>query len=334
MTSKKALVTFTIGDKYKKEFELFRPSFERYCQRYSWDLIVLDQPLDDNEERKHIICQKLLINCQPWSKDYDVITWIDSDQWITDTCPEFPTPAPGKIGISLEGVMHNDLLYDIVKRKRSWGSLKEYYKKYGFDDGPEWAMNAGLMIFRTDFDTREMYNELLKFCKTVSDRADNGTLNHYDQPWLGWKFFNDDCYEIIDWRFNMVWPVYRAIFAEPYDAPHSLIIPMKTIIDMAYTLHFTDREDINVLSYIRDNVLPLGGKTLIVEEHEVSKAFSACIRICNFKKIIIRTDDISKLKLNIPISQYGWVIPDYVICSLTESGDITVDEVVKQLMVG
>lgn len=325
---KKALVTFAIGDRYKAEFELFRPSFERYCKRHNWDLIVLEKPLEPTDDKRFIICQKLLINCQPWSKDYDVIVWADSDMWFTDACPELPTPSPGKIGICKEGVLGHKCLFDTVKNRRSWGTEQEYYTKYGLSDGPDWLINAGLMVFRTDFDVLPFYNGLKEFYKSVPERAPDGTLNHYDQPWLGWKFYQDNCYEFLDWRLDVVWPNYRAMFVEPYSRPDDLLVPMYNLMDFAWSIHFTDREDIDVLLFIRERILNYRNKTLIVEDHEVPVAFCTFVRACKFKQIVLRSS-LERLRSFIPLNQYGWVIPKNIIIDPSWEGDgVRLQEVV------
>jgi hypothetical protein len=69
--ARKALVTFAIGEKYQKEFQNFKPSCERYCEKYGWDFIEVKELFEPVDERRFIICQKLLIACQEWSKKYE-----------------------------------------------------------------------------------------------------------------------------------------------------------------------------------------------------------------------------------------------------------------------
>ena len=333
--ARKAIVTFAIGEKYQKEFQNFKPSVERYAAKYGWDFIEVKELFEPVEERRFIICQKLLIACQEWSKKYDVIAWVDSDMYMTENCPELPTPSPGKIGICTEQLMHHECLQQKVCERRSWQThASQYYDRYNMCSAecPDWIMNAGLMVFRTDMsdDIRAMYDEMVEVVRKIPERAENGTLNHYEQPYLGWKLYNDKSFEIIDWRYNIVWPVYRCMFVEPYDRLDDLVKPMANLFDFGYTIHFTDREDIDVMCYVRDKILPMREKTLVVEQKEMMKAFSSAFRICKFKKMIFRCDP-KILQMFCPLQQYGWVIPNHIVCSEDEPGDLTVSDVEEKL---
>lgn len=333
--ARKAIVTFAIGEKYQKEFQNFRPSVERYAAKYGWDFIEVKELFEPVEERRFIICQKLLIACQEWSKKYDVIAWVDSDMYMTENCPELPVPSPGKIGICIEQLMHHECLQQKVCERRSWQlKASEYYDRYNMCSAecPDWIMNAGLMVFRTDMsdDIRAMYDEMVEVVRKIPERAENGTLNHYEQPYLGWKLFKDNSFEIMDWRYNIVWPVYRCMFVEPYDRLDDLVKPMANLFDFGYTIHFTDREDIDVMCYVRDKILPMREKTLVVQQNEMMKAFSSAFRICKFKKVIVRTEP-NILQMMCPLQQYGWVIPNSIVCSKDEQGDLTVSDVEEKL---
>ena len=79
---KKAIVTITIGDKYESLFINYcKKNWEKYCQKFNYDLIVINNSLDITKRAKERspAWQKLLILSQEWSKNYDQIVWIDSD---------------------------------------------------------------------------------------------------------------------------------------------------------------------------------------------------------------------------------------------------------------
>lgn len=330
--SRKAIVTFVVGDKYQQDFEIFRPSVERYAKKYNWDFIVLEEFFEPVKDRRYIMCQKLLITQQEWSKKYDVIAWVDSDMWFTENCPELPVPSPGKIGISKEQLFHNEVFQREVCRRRGWqNSNKEYYSMYGLDDGPDWCMNAGLMVFRTDFDTRPMYEEMVSFVEKFPVRAENGTLNNADQPYLGWKLYQQNTFEFLDWRFNVVWPIYRCLFVEPYDNPDYLVKPMNNLMDIAYTIHFTDREDTNVLIYLLERIHRFNNQTLVVEKHELETFNKWFVRFIKFDKVIFRCSDEELLNSGFHINQYGWALPKNFVFSHTEQGTISLLKVIEGL---
>lgn len=114
MKHKKALVTLAYGDKHQYLFAKYsQKSFQRYAEKYGYDLLVFDQPFDTSPfaRKRHLGWQKLLILSQEWSSSYDDITWLDSDIIInnylaediglyTDTqcvnaCKTYSTPTEG-----------------------------------------------------------------------------------------------------------------------------------------------------------------------------------------------------------------------------------------------
>ena len=105
---------------------------------------------------------------------------------------------------------------------------------------------------------------------------------------------------------------------------------MTNLFDFAFTVHFTDREDIDVMCYVKDKILPMREKTLVVEQKEMMKAFSSAFRICKFKKMIFRCDP-KILQMFCPLQQYGWVVPNHIVCSEDEPGDLTVSDVEEKL---
>lgn len=78
----KAIVTLIVGKKYEEMYEKYcRKSWEDYSEKYSYDLILLKDSLDNSQRSRNrsIAWQKLLILSQSWSKDYEQIVWLDSD---------------------------------------------------------------------------------------------------------------------------------------------------------------------------------------------------------------------------------------------------------------
>jgi CRISPR/Cas system-associated protein Cas5 (RAMP superfamily) len=77
---KKAIVTITLGETFKKMFnELCRENWQKYCDKYSYDLIIINEPLDTTErsKKRSPSWQKLLILSQDWSQNYERIVCLD-----------------------------------------------------------------------------------------------------------------------------------------------------------------------------------------------------------------------------------------------------------------
>lgn len=85
-----AIVTLAMGARYEERFrKACLPSFSRYAQNHSYDVIVIQCPLDDSQRARtrSPAWQKCLILDQPWSKLYRRIVWVDADIVINPAAP-------------------------------------------------------------------------------------------------------------------------------------------------------------------------------------------------------------------------------------------------------
>ena len=96
------MVTIAIGETYhaswKKSCE---PNWKQYADKYKFDLICLEQPLDSSEgaRNRSVAWQKCLILGQDFASGYDQIVWIDSDIMINSCAPDITTGVPlDKVG--------------------------------------------------------------------------------------------------------------------------------------------------------------------------------------------------------------------------------------------
>lgn len=83
--SRKAIVTLTIGVKHEQMFSAYcRRNWKEYCDKHDYDLIVINENLDDTQRSKERSpsWQKLLILSQEWASSYDQIVWVDTDIFI------------------------------------------------------------------------------------------------------------------------------------------------------------------------------------------------------------------------------------------------------------
>ena len=82
MSHSKAIVTLAIGKRYKKNWErLCRSNWQQYVEKHGYDLICIDQPLDQSEraQKRSPAWQKCLVLSQEFSGQYEQIAWVDSD---------------------------------------------------------------------------------------------------------------------------------------------------------------------------------------------------------------------------------------------------------------
>lgn len=326
---KNAIVTFTIGERYEKAFELFRPSWEKYCSKYGIDLIVIKEAFVQDVK---IIAQKLLICNQTWSSQYDKICWIDSDIYISDAAHNiFDAVSEGKIGMVNDDPFGDYTYRKYTHAKKGWGTdtpndlrnINKYQKDYGFwrEDFKQSGMidcNPGVMVFQPKYHAeylKGLFDTMAPKIKKIPDVDDKGRRMHFD-GWVWYYFQNDDKLEFIDHRYNMVWPVYRTQLYEPFDAPEELIIPLKNFIETAFFVHFTDMEDIAVFDHVKNMYLDAPPTSLVIRykpKTGIPWLLSKWMRAKKFEKIWIVSDDDEPLKwiwASYPRQQYAWTVPD------------------------
>lgn len=332
MSSKCALVTFTIGDRYVKGYELFKPSHERYCKKHGIDLIQLMEPLvPDLTGAKFIIPQKLLICSQEWSAKYDKIAWVDSDIYISADAPNiFDGVEEGKIGMVSDDPFGQYGYRKYTHAKKGWDmdtpddirNIKTYQKSYGFyQEGfkCEYDCNPGVMVFQPKHHAdylKGLFDEMLPKIREIPLIDKNGCRTHFD-GWVWYHFQNDDKMCLLDYKFNMVWPIYRSQLYEPYDTPEELIIPLKNFIDTAYFVHFTDLEDVMVFNHVINGYIDGPPTSLVVNFKSgtnLSWLVSKWSRLKKFENIWIVSENKEpniSLKQAFPMQQHGWRFPDW-----------------------
>lgn len=130
---KKAVVTVTIGDQYKKLAELTHPSIRAYANKIGADFIILDK-------------KEIATTTPHWEKfkifhllnQYNRIIYVDTDLIIRDDCPDlFDIVPQNKFGVFNEG--------RFIDRSEE---MRAGFKQYVFDL-PKWDKlyyNTGVMV--------------------------------------------------------------------------------------------------------------------------------------------------------------------------------------------
>lgn len=110
-----ALVTFAIGERYQRLFSRYcLHSWKAYCERYGYDLVVIESPIQPIPGRS-FAWQKLLLFDHPEVRKYDRIVFADSDIIISKNAPPILENLPvGKVGYvrAPENIGSEHLWYD------------------------------------------------------------------------------------------------------------------------------------------------------------------------------------------------------------------------------
>lgn len=250
---KVAIVIFVIGDKYIHNFnQNFRKSVTNYCNKYNYDLIILDKyisnedmELNTQNERKKFFWQRLLIPDK--FNNYDYVVSMDSDIYINPNSPPLPLE---KIPEGLVGAVNErkymgnyewreniQKLYNWEKTGIDWYALSGEKKDYNDH------INGGLVIYQPKYHAELMKNlykhNINNYLKYHQD--DQSILSSYliDNKMIYW----------LDERYNRIWFYWKNIFYPNFDMYNIYLKKMfiQNFINLNYFTHFTSHMDIEFI---------------------------------------------------------------------------------------
>ena len=237
---KVAVVVFVVGEKYISNFNnTFKQPLESYCNKHSYDLIVLTELLRYEEIMcyKKFLWQKMLIPEK--FNYYDFVVVMDADIYINSSAPPLPLTEipPGKVGAVNERKYFGNYEWrERVQIKHGWERTgKDWYAISGEDKPYHDHMNSGVVIYQPKYHAdmiTKLYNDnILDF-----DKYHQG-----DQSILSIFLMDNDLIHWIDERYNRVWIFWKELMYPNFD---SLSIDHKKIyvhnfIELNYFTHFT-----------------------------------------------------------------------------------------------
>lgn len=245
---KVAIVIFVMGEHYIKTFnDKFKVSVESYCNKYSYDLIVLTEYIkyEENMDKKKFYWQRLLIPNK--FKNYDFIVSMDSDIFINSNAPPLPLNEipQGKVAaVNERKYLGNYEMRERVQLSMGWEKTgKDWYALSGENKEYNDHINGGLVIYQPKF-----HGEM--FEKLYNNNISNYMKYHQDdQSILSSYLIDNDLIYWLDERFNRIWFFWREIF---YPDFHGLPDDNKKIlvhdyIEKNYFTHFTSGADVQYI---------------------------------------------------------------------------------------
>lgn len=203
------LVTLAIGEAYLKQYELlFKQSQENYAKRYKYDFKVITDFLDkdkNNQLKSTITFNKILVCSQEWSKDYDLIIFVDADILISVWAPplhnymdyenligmvdEFSQPTKAK-------------RLELHKRQKWEANAVEFYKLCDLDIETDMVFNTGVMVMQpkihADF-LEGIYKKYIEKSKTHK----RGYI--FEETCISYEMQKNNLYKILPNKFNALW---------------------------------------------------------------------------------------------------------------------------------
>lgn len=245
---KVAIVILAIGEKYINIFNLyFRNSVEKYCKKYDYDLIVLNELVkyEADMNSKKILWQKLLIPEK--YEQYDYVVVMDSDIYISDNASPLPINfiPEGKVAGSNERkYLGNYEWREKIQEKNGWEKTGiDWYKLSDENKKYNDHLNSGFMIYQPKY-----HGKLLK--KLYDDNINNYQKYHQgDQSILSIFLIDNDLIYWLDQRYNRVWYFWKEIMYPDFDS-YDITLKKKLVanfVNLNYFCHFTSMVDIDLL---------------------------------------------------------------------------------------
>ncbi len=215
----KALVTLAIGKRFRDRWNLIcRDNWQAYADRHGYDLICIEDPLDDSERARarSPAWQKCLILSQPFVGEYERVVWLDSDILINPDAPDVGAGLPkGRVGAVDEFASPTREDY-----RRILGKLYEYWEAHSIpfvrNETPEAYYSASGLTpsFQSVVQTGvlvlspEHHRTILESVYSSYEETRGPEWNYEMRP-LSYELLKADAVTWLDPRFNAIWGSYK-----------------------------------------------------------------------------------------------------------------------------
>jgi hypothetical protein len=199
----RAIVTLTVGEEWPKRWRrLCERNWRAYADRHGYDLIRIDQPLDDSERarRRSPSWQKLLVLEQSFAARYGRIVWADADLLFGGDAPSVAE------GVPAEKVGAVDELWAPSRALRNHIHgipMDRYYGAAGLEGSFDHIVQGGLLVL-----SPEHHRNLLR--EIYDGYEDPGPNLDYEMRPLSYELQKRELVRWLDPRFNRLWTLYKA----------------------------------------------------------------------------------------------------------------------------
>lgn len=216
---KVAVGVVCIGDSYLKAFnETFKPSIDKYCNKFGYHLKNFDNFLDSTHNFSNAISfQKCLVPSQ--LTDYDLVVVLDADIFITDNAPPITSIALNdKIGIVDET---KQVVAEEYKSMEGFVDTPiQYYKLSNFELQTDKILNTGVIICNPT-----KHSDFLKnvYFKHIGNALNRPRGFHFEQSAIGFELQTADLFTTIPNRWNYL-AIYDSLLKKNTDISNTHFI--------------------------------------------------------------------------------------------------------------
>jgi len=259
------LVTILMGESFTAEWvQHCLPGWERYAERYGYDLLVFDTALDSSARAtaRSPSWQKCLVFEHPDVQAYTRAVWVDADVLINPvTAPDIAASVPqDKVGGTnaysvYTPAMHDHLYQAYIDLCAVRGRPlficrrgRDYYRLFGIDTDLDDVLQCGVLVVSPRHHAA-VFREVYDRYEAKVDPATGYTYNLEMRP-LSHALVSRGLHHFLDFRFNaiatnLVYLNAPYLFHRPADYPEthwSLVV--SSIFSHHWFLHFAGGPEI------------------------------------------------------------------------------------------
>lgn len=258
----RALATLVVGDAYRRRFaDIAAPTFRAYAKAHGLSLVVLDRLIDDSPlgRSRSPAWQKCLLFRHPRLRACRQVLWVDADIVINPAAPSafedvppgtfaavdhFASPTPEAFAAAYRKTRR--YLADNGLHAPDDATPGDFYRNYGFAEGPDRVAQTGVMVL-----SPEAHGPAMEAAYQERRREDGREMLFEMRP-LSHHLLRSGPTRWLDPRFNAIWAtalvnhypfLMDKAFLTAFRERPELYARLKaaclsTVYDASYFLHF------------------------------------------------------------------------------------------------
>jgi hypothetical protein len=213
----KAIVSLIVGEPHSNYFKRYcKKSWEEYANKYGYDIIVFERPLDTSERanNRSPSWQKCLAITDKSLNKYKRVVWLDSDIVINNftspcICENTVIDKIGAVEVyssptKAQYLCHLERYYKHLEKNNMFYinniTAEEYYQKYDLKPDFNEVVQAGVMVVSPSY-----HSDIFLSAYDKYEERRGG----YEMRYLSHEILKNNMAHWIDYRFNVSWVFYR-----------------------------------------------------------------------------------------------------------------------------
>ncbi|MCW5718038.1 MAG: hypothetical protein KIS68_09445 [Bauldia sp.] len=205
-----AIATVAIGENHRSAYAaVFRPSVERYAMRHGHDLVVFEDSLSREPDRRDLaMFEKLRVPFDERVAGFDRVMVLDVDVIVSARAPPLDSlDLRGRIGIVDEWCQPSEAGHRAFQELNGLPvSASDYHALAGFTIDTGRVLNSGMFVF-SPAQHGPLFRELVAVHAEAHRNHPRGP--HYEQSMLSYELQRRGLAELVPTAWNCLWPLHR-----------------------------------------------------------------------------------------------------------------------------